>query len=400
MKNLFLFLSVIGLTFQSCSSDDDGGDAPIITVCETAINLSVSEITTDSAVLNWENLNGVQNVKVEYGPTGFSTGSGTVITASQNSISIDGLTQDTSYDFYVQAICAVDNTSTQSNVSSFTTNECNIPINLSVSEITEASAVLNWENNNDNLDVNVEYGLTGFASGSGTVISASQNSISIDGLISDTSYDFYLQAVCSVNNMQSEVATFTTNECQIPINLSVSEIKADSTVLNWENLNVGQDVNVEYGPAGFILGNGTVISASQNSISIDGLIPDTSYDFYVQAVCSVNNMQSEVGTFTTNAPSPFAGTWSGTYDGDDTGTWVFVVDVNSIVTESTAFSNNANATQQGEVGGMIPASGVVTATAPNGTQTTAQITGDTLNGTWVNPTVSPNFGGTLTGSRE
>jgi hypothetical protein len=49
---------------------------------------------------------------------------------------------------------------------------------------------------------------------------------------------------------------------------------------------------------------------------------------------------------------------------------------------------------------MIPASGVVTGTAPNGTQTTAQITGETLDGTWINPTVSSTFSGTITGSRQ
>ncbi len=397
MKKLLLFLTVITLTFQTCSSSDDD---PIMDECLTPLNLSVSEITMDSALLNWENPNDVLNVKVEYGLTGFSPGNGTVRSASQNSIRIDGLAPDTSYDFYVQAICSVDNISMQSNVGSFTTNECNIPINLSVSEITEASAVLNWENNNDNLDVNVEYGLTGFAIGNGTVISVSQNSTSIDGLRSGTLYDFYVQATCSVDNMQSEVATFTTNECQIPLNLSVSEITADNAVLNWENLNDNLDVNVEYGLTGFVPGDGTVISASENSINIDGLIPDTSYDFYVQAICSVNNVQSEVGTFTTNTISPFAGTWSGTYSGDDSGTWIYVVSVNSIVIEASFFSNNANQEISGVLGGVIAADGSYTDTQENGTISISQFTGDTMTGTWTNPTVSSTFAGTTTGSRE
>jgi len=278
--------------------------------------------------------------------------------------------------------------------------KCISPINLSVSEITEVSAVLNWETPN-NSDVKVEYGPKGFVPGHGAVLKTSQNSISIDGLTPGASYDFVVKASCAVGNI-SEVSSFKTNECQIPVNLSVSEIKADGATLNWENLNVSSNVKVEYGLTGFVPGNGTVVSASQNSISIDGLNPDTSYDFYVQAACYVNNFsgQSVVGTFTTNTPSPFAGTWSGTYDGDDSGTWTFVVSVNSIITESTAFSNNVNATQQGAVGVTIPASGAVTGTAPNGTQTSAQITGDTLTGTWVNPAVSSDFGGTLTGSRE
>lgn len=388
--------------FQSCSSDDDSVNEPEIIECDTPTNLSVSGIDTDSAILNWDNSNAGHDVKVEYGLTGFSPGSGTVVSSSIDSKSIDGLSPDTIYDFYVKAICAVDNTSTLSGVSSFTTNECNIPINLSVSEITEASAVLNWENNNDNLAVNIEYGLTGFAPGDGTVISVSQNSVSIDGLSSDTTYDFYIQATCSANNEQSEVGTFTTNECEIPINLSVSEIMADNAVLNWENNNDNLDVNVEYGLTGFTPGDGTVILVSENSISIDGLTPDTSYDFYVQATCSVDNAQSEVSTFTTNTASPFAGTWNGTFDGGDTGTWTLVVDVNSIITENIYFSNNANQAGEGEVGVTIPPCGCWTdqVDSVTGLVTSVQFTGDNYTGTWVNPAVSATFGGNMYGSRE
>jgi hypothetical protein len=192
-----------------------------------------------------------------------------------------------------------------------------------------------------------------------------------------------------------------TAECATPLNLSVSEITEYSAVLNWNNPNTDLDVDVEYGPTGFSPGTGTVRSTSQNFITIDDLIPGTSYQFYVKSICAVDNTSTEsaLASFSTDI-SQFAGTWSGTYDGDDTGTWTFVVSVNSIVTESTAFSNNANATQQGEVGGTIPADGGVVGIAPNGTETTAQITGETLNGTWINPNVSNNFGGTLTGSRE
>lgn len=97
--------------------------------------------------------------------------------------------------------------------------------------------------------------------------------------------------------------------------------------------------------------------------------------------------------------SPFAGTWVGTYDGDDTGRWVLVVSNSGIVTRSSTFSNNINATSPGTTGHKIPDSGAVTTTQPNGSVSTIQITGDTLTGTWINPKQG-NISGTLSGSRE
>lgn len=122
MKNLFLILTVTMLVFQSCSSDDDTNDDPVIEVCDTPISLSVSEITFNTAVLNWNNPNTNLEVKVEYGLTGFTPGTGTVVMISQNSLTIDELTANNTYDFYVQALCATNNTSTVSEIVSFTTD--------------------------------------------------------------------------------------------------------------------------------------------------------------------------------------------------------------------------------------------------------------------------------------
>ena len=276
---------------------------------------------------------------------------------------------------------------------------CETPTNLSASEITEVSVVLHWDNLSNDPAVNIEYGLSGFSLGNGTTRSTSQNSISIGGLASDTSYDFYVQALCSVNNTQSNVGSFTTNECNTPLNLSVSEITADSAIVHWENPNVNQDVTVEYGITGFSPGNGTVITASQNSISIGGLIPDTTYDFYVQAICSDNNTQSEVGTFTTNTASPFAGTWSGTYDGDDTGTWTSIIDANGEFVSGSAFSNNLQSTET-MASFTITTNGEVTTTYANGNETigVGQITGENIVGTWINP--ADGASGNWEGNRE
>jgi len=117
MKRLCLIGLFIALVV-SCKDDDE----QIVTQCEIPTNLSVNNITDVSAMVSWENTNDTQNVKIEYGISGFLPGNGSVIEASQNSATISGLSADSSYDFYVQAVCAIDNVSMNSISGSFNTN--------------------------------------------------------------------------------------------------------------------------------------------------------------------------------------------------------------------------------------------------------------------------------------
>ena len=45
--------------------------------------------------------------------------------------------------------------------------QCEIPTNLLVSSITDVSASLSWENSNDSQNVNIEYGISGWANKAG-----------------------------------------------------------------------------------------------------------------------------------------------------------------------------------------------------------------------------------------
>ena len=95
--------------------------------------------------------------------------------------------------------------------------------------------------------------------------------------------------------------------------------------------------------------------------------------------------------------SPFAGTWSGTYDGDDSGTWILVISDSGKLVKGSSFSNNAQATT-GTAATTVAADGSVKSTSSNGTWSTSQIVGNSLTGTWYNP--SNKLRGTHEGSRE
>jgi hypothetical protein len=75
--------------------------------CPSPQSLNVSSVTTTSVVLGWTNPVAGGSFTVEYGPAGFTPGTGTTVTTSSNSVAVSGLSVATNYSFYVQKTCSV-----------------------------------------------------------------------------------------------------------------------------------------------------------------------------------------------------------------------------------------------------------------------------------------------------
>ena len=84
------------------------------------INPATNTATT-SITLNWAaSLSNPANYELEYGPTGFTQGSGTTVSPTTNSANLTGLTASTNYDFYIRSNCGATQ-SVWTTVNSFTT---------------------------------------------------------------------------------------------------------------------------------------------------------------------------------------------------------------------------------------------------------------------------------------
>ncbi len=81
-------------------------------------NLAKQNVTRNSADLNWDDRSLATAWNVEYGPAGFSRGSGTKVQTTSHPYSLDNLEENQSFDFYVQSICG-DEKSTWSEAGSF-----------------------------------------------------------------------------------------------------------------------------------------------------------------------------------------------------------------------------------------------------------------------------------------
>lgn len=102
--------------------------------------------------------------------------------------------------------------------------------------------------------------------------------------------------VLSCNNDDDTVAA-----CLETTNVTANNITTSSATINWTDPNEASSYIVEYGESGFVLGSGSTIGVTTTSITLASLEAETTYDVYVQAICSSNNtsLYSEVLSFTT-----------------------------------------------------------------------------------------------------
>ena len=74
-------------------------------LCATPSNLTVNASDVSSVTLQWTE-NGTATLwEIEYGPVGFTSGSGTSVTATANPFDVTGLNPATTYEFQVRADC-------------------------------------------------------------------------------------------------------------------------------------------------------------------------------------------------------------------------------------------------------------------------------------------------------
>lgn len=118
-------------TWELLVCDDAGGDTGMIDnwsitfvptpSCPAPIDLAAGSITTTSAQLSWTETGSASQYDIEWGPAGFTQGTGTLVTGQGNPYDLMSLTAFTSYDFYVRADCMGAGTSSYTGPFNFTT---------------------------------------------------------------------------------------------------------------------------------------------------------------------------------------------------------------------------------------------------------------------------------------
>jgi subtilisin family serine protease/chitodextrinase len=252
-----------------------GGSTPDTEAPAAPSNLSASNVTKTSADLSWsassDNV-GVTGYKVYQDGTLKANVSGT-------STTISGLSQGTSYNFYVKAEDAAGNLSSASNTVNVTTDADDTqaptaPANLAASNITTSSLDLNWDASSDNT------GVTGYDiyQGGSLINTVSGTSASVSGLTANTAYSFYVKAKDAAGNISA--ASNTVNVSTLDDSSGDCFVSAVTLDLTFDNYPAETSWSLTDG-SGNTIASGSGYSTKGGSVSENFDLSDGDYSFTI-----------------------------------------------------------------------------------------------------------------------
>jgi len=168
-------------------------------ICLPPTNIVVDPVTYHSAVVSWEG--DAMDYELSYRIVNEEWISETVTDA--HTFTLENLTSITDYQVRVCSICSEGQVSTWSEIVSFTTPDnpppppCESPVNLSVIEITPLSAILSWEEGNEeNLNWDLRYSEASVATWT-NVDALDVKKYLLEELTPNTAYLWTVRAHCS-----------------------------------------------------------------------------------------------------------------------------------------------------------------------------------------------------------
>ncbi len=329
-----------------------------IYTCFPPTNLTVSNLTltTTTANLYWTPSTLSTNLQwdLEWGPAGFTHGLGTnVLISTTPGYSFTGLTAGTAYDVYVRTHCSASDasawvkktfrtyyfscpagsTAEPETCGSATNNGCEmIPPATGTINNGEIICGTTWLNRTHRDTDWYSFTITGpsdvtltgqseflctFGIASAPCSSAifysshdkwaGENVSFVTQLVSAGTYYVFIAPVyteqLNCDSLNLYWFQITSNSCLTPVSLNATIITATSADLSWTSGSPAW--NIEWGPAGFAQGNGTMITGiTSNPFTLNGLTTGNTYSYFVQSNCGSGATSNWAGPFTFYLPCP------------------------------------------------------------------------------------------------
>jgi Pregnancy-associated plasma protein-A/Secretion system C-terminal sorting domain/Fibronectin type III domain len=180
-----------------------------VALCVAPMNLSVSNVTTTSATIGWTAVSGASNYTLEYRALGATTWTTVVVTGTNKALT--GLIASKIYEYRVKTNCAT-SVSAYATATTFTTlnaTACSMPTNVSVGNLTSASATISWTAVSGASNYALDYRVLGATNW--TTVTVTSTSQLLTNLLSATTYEYQVKTNCSASaSAYTTVATFVT----------------------------------------------------------------------------------------------------------------------------------------------------------------------------------------------
>lgn len=215
-------------------------------------------------------------------------------TTNNKDIIINGLTENTNYKVYLQAICSYNNSNIVEHDFNTLLKSCSEPINLELNSPNSSSINVNWDVNIGNNYSNVTEWIVKWHnldySSMGNV-NININTYTINGLLPYEQYFISVQSKC-INGTESsiiedDIKTLSDPYCHPPINMTLlSKTPTSLTILieNYESGGLGYDSNlISWKKQDDLVYS--QIKTTSNPVTINGLDINTEYEVKISAVC-------------------------------------------------------------------------------------------------------------------
>lgn len=292
MKKLITLFAMAFVVFSSVHTNAQ---------CVSPTNLAATN-SNNVSTFSWDAVPGAVDYTIEIKQV-FDDWAYAEVVATTSGIfySITGIFHSAALDWRVRTNC-------NAAASAFTVAQysvpCPAPSGLTVTNITPASATLNWLPapgfNNFVSDFVISYRLAGTNNAWIQIGHTFGSSINVSGLTPGTAYEWCVNQTCINFNSNPVIAQFTTATpaCAAPTGLYISAIFSNQVTVNWNSVNYAVQYTVQYKPASSSNWLGSIITSALNT-TITGLNPSTLYDWRVMTNCNGSQSSYTAAQFTT-----------------------------------------------------------------------------------------------------
>jgi len=298
----------------------DDLNVSLIPSCKRPGNVTASNMDMTSAVIAWTERGNATAWEIEYGPVGFTPGTGTTVQASTNPFTLTGLTSGTEYDVYVRANCGGGDISEVSmNHATFATALCDATDQCQYTFVCEDSYGDGWNGGAIAVQQNgVTVATVTFDDGSSYTAhvmlcdNVSTSLVWIEGNYDDECHFTLTDPAGTVLYSSSTITsgtlfTFTTDcnatppACDAPTNVTTANVTYNAADVNWTAGGNETAWNIQYKTASAASWSNS-ISVTAPTYHLSGLTAETQYQVRVQAVCSTTETSDwTTASFTTPA---------------------------------------------------------------------------------------------------